>query len=139
LRQPDMHDAAERFTASPLLPRDEAGPVFAEPWQAQAFAMAVQLSAAGHFTWTEWATALGAQLQAAAERGEPDDGSRYFEHWLAALEQLVAEKKLTDLTALRERKAAWADAYRHTPHGHPVELGAKGRSTGLEAQNERVV
>lgn len=99
--------------------------MFAEPWQAQAFAIAVQLSAAGHFTWTEWTTALGAQFQAAAERGEPDDGSRYFEHWLAALEQLVAEKKLTDLTALVERKEAWADAYRHTPHGQPVELGAQ--------------
>jgi len=127
LSQPDAHAAAKRFAAAPLLPRDEGGPVFAEPWQAQAFAMAVQLSAAGHFTWTEWTTALGAQLQAAVGRGEPDDGSRYFEHWLAALEQLVAEKKLTDLTALRERKAAWADAYRHTPHGHPVELGAPCR------------
>ena len=127
MSQPNIHDAAERFTASPLLPRDEAGPVFTEPWQAQAFAMAVQLSATGHFTWTEWTTALGAQLQEAAERGEPDDGSRYFEHWLAALEQLVAEKKLTDLIALRERKAAWADAYRHTPHGHSVELGAPFR------------
>jgi len=127
LSQPDAHAAAKRFAAAPLLPRDEGGPVFAEPWQAQAFAMAVQLSAAGHFTWTEWTTALGAQLQAAVGRGEPDDGSRYFEHWLAALEQLVAEKKLTDLTALRERKAAWADAYRHTPHGHPVELGARFR------------
>ena len=104
MSQPDVPDAAERFAASPLLPRDEAGPVFAEPWQAQVFALAVQLSAAGHFTWTEWTTALGAQLQAAADRGEPDDGSRYFEHWLAALEQLVAEKQLTDLTALRERK-----------------------------------
>ena len=101
--------------------------MFAQPWQAQAFAMTVQLSAAGHFTWTEWTTALGAQLQAAVGRGEPDDGSRYFEHWLAALEQLVAEKKLTDLTALHERKAAWADAYRRTPHGHPVELGAQCR------------
>jgi nitrile hydratase accessory protein len=101
--------------------------VFAEPWQAQVFALAVQLSAAGHFTWTEWATALGAQLQAAAGRGEPDDGSRYFEHWLAVLEHLVAEKQLADLTALYERKAAWADAYRHTPHGHPVELRAKCR------------
>jgi len=127
LSQPDAHAAAKRFAAAPLLPRDEGGPVFAEPWQAQAFAMAVQLSAAGHFTWTEWTTALGAQLQAAVGRGEPDDGSRYFEHWLAALEQLVAEKKLTDLTALRERKAAWADAYRHTPHGHPIELGAQCR------------
>jgi nitrile hydratase accessory protein len=127
LRRPDAHAAAARFVVSPRLPRDAGGPVFAEPWQAQAFALAVQLSAAGHFTWTEWTTALGAQLQAAAERGEPDDGSRYFEHWLAALEQLVAEKQLTDLTALRERKAAWAAAYRHTPHGHPVELGAQGR------------
>jgi nitrile hydratase accessory protein len=89
--------------------------------------LAVQLSAAGHFTWTEWTTALGAQLHAAAARGESDDGSRYFEHWLAALEQLVAAKQLTDRTALRERKAAWAAAYRHTPHGHPVELGAQGR------------
>ena len=128
---PDVPDAAERFAASPLLPRDEAGPVFEDPWQAQAFALAVQLSAAGHFTWTEWTTALGAQLQAAADRGVPDDGSRYFEHWLAALEQLVTAKQLTDLTALRERKDAWADAYRHTPHGHPVELGALGRSPGL--------
>ena len=68
--------------------------MFAEPWQAQAFAMAVQLSAAGHFTWTEWTTALGAEHQASADRGEPDDGSRYFEHWLAALEHLVAEKQL---------------------------------------------
>jgi nitrile hydratase accessory protein len=93
--------------------------------------MAVQLSAAGHFTWTEWTTALGAHLQAAAHRGEPEDGSRYFEHWLAALEQLVAEKQLADRTALRARKAAWADAYRHTPHGQPVELGAQGRSTDL--------
>ena len=109
------------------MPRDQEGPVFAEPWQAQAFAMAVQLSAEGHFTWTEWATALGEQLQAAADRGEPDDGSRYFEHWLAALEQLVTEKKLTDLTALSERKEAWIDAYRHTPHGQPVELRAKIR------------
>ncbi len=123
----NANDAAERFVSSPLLPRDEGGPVFAEPWQAQAFAMAVQLSAEGHFTWMEWTTALGEQLQAAADRGEPDDGSRYFEHWLAALEQLVTDKKMTDLTALSERKEAWADAYRHTPHGQPVELGATFR------------
>jgi nitrile hydratase accessory protein len=127
LSQRDANDAAARFASSPLLPRDEEGPVFAEPWQAQAFAIAVRLSAEGHFTWTEWTAALGAQLQAAADRGDPDDGSRYFEYWLAALEQLVAEKKLTDLTALQKRKEAWADAYRHTPHGQPVELGARFR------------
>ncbi len=127
MSRPEANDTAERFSTSPLLPRDEEGPVFAEPWQAQAFAIAVQLSADGHFTWTEWTLALGEQLQAAVRRGEPDDGSRYFEHWVAALEHLVVDKKLTDLTVLGERKEAWAESYRHTPHGQPVELGAKSR------------
>jgi nitrile hydratase accessory protein len=106
----------------PKLPRGKDGPVFAEPWEAQAFALAVKLSEQGHFTWSEWAAALGAELEAAAERGAPDDGSHYYEHWLAALERLVTEKGLTDRAALAARKAAWADAYRHTPHGKPVEL-----------------
>ena len=96
--------------------------MFAEPWQAQAFALAVKLSEQGHFTWKEWAAALADELQAAAERGEPDDGSRYYEHWLAALERLVTAKGLADPAALVARKEAWADAYRNTPHGQPVEL-----------------
>ena len=111
----------------PKLPRDAGGPVFAEPWQAQAFAMAVRLSAQGHFTWKEWADTLAAELKAAADRGELDDGSRYYDHWLAALEKLVIAKQLTDSSALLARKEAWADAYRHTPHGKPVELAAAGR------------
>jgi nitrile hydratase accessory protein len=107
----------------PRLPRDEAGPVFAEPWQAQAFALAVKLSEQGHFTWKEWAAALADELKAAADRGEPDnDGSRYYQHWLTALERLVVAKKLTGRAALATRKKAWAEAYRHTPHGKPVEL-----------------
>lgn len=96
--------------------------MFAEPWQAQAFALAVRLSAQGHFTWKEWAAALAEELKAAADRGEPDDGTHYYEHWLAALERLVAAKGLANAAALRERKEAWADAYRHTPHGKPVVL-----------------
>lgn len=112
----------ERLQALPALPRGEDGPVFAEPWQAQAFALAVKLSEQGHFTWPEWAEALAGELKAAADRGEPDDGSRYYEHWLAALERLVTSKGLTDSDALHERKEAWADAYRHTPHGKPVAL-----------------
>jgi nitrile hydratase accessory protein len=111
-----------RLSALPPLPRDDGGPVFAEPWQAQAFALAVTLSDAGWFTWKEWASALAAELQAAADRGEPDDGSRYYEHWTAALEKLVQAKGLLDEAALIERKDAWADAYRHTPHGKPIEL-----------------
>ena len=118
----DSGVAAEQLASLPRLPRDDDGPVFAEPWQAQVFALAVRLSAQGHFTWSEWAAALAAQLKTAAERGEPDDGSRYYEHWLAALEQLVTEKKLTGSVELRERKAAWVDAYQRTPHGEPVTL-----------------
>ena len=99
--------------------------MFAEPWEAQAFALAVKLSEQGHFTWKEWAAALADELKAAADRGEPDDdGSHYYEHWLAALERLVTARGLTDPAALLARKEAWADAYRHTPHGKPVELAS---------------
>jgi len=120
---PDSAARPDRLAALPRLPRDAGGPVFAEPWEAQAFALAVKLSESGHFTWKEWAAALADELKAAADSGEPDDGSRYYYHWLAALERLVKEKGLADPAALAARKEAWADAYRHTPHGQPVELG----------------
>ena len=105
----------------PHLPVDEQGPVFVEPWQAQAFALAVKLSEQQHFTWTEWVTVLAAELKAAADRGEPDDGSHYYHHWLSALERLVITKGLFDSATLRARKEVWAEAYRRTPHGKPVE------------------
>ncbi len=110
------------FEHSQALPRDESGPVFDEPWQAQAFALAVRLSEQGLFTWKEWAETLASELAEAADRGEADDGSEYYHHWLAALERLVTAKGLVDVATLFERKEAWADAYRHTPHGQPVQL-----------------
>ena len=119
---PRSPTALDPFTALPSLPRGEDGPVFAEPWQAQAFALAVRLSSEGYFTWKEWASALAEELQSAADRGHPDDGSHYYEHWLAALERLVTSKGLTDRAELASRKEEWADAYRHTPHGQPVVL-----------------
>ena len=122
MSDPDRTPEAERLGDLPRLPRDEGGPVFAEPWQAQAFALAVKLSEQGHFTWKEWAAALADELQAAAKRGEPDDGSRYYEHWLTVLERLVTAKGLANPTALLRRKEAWTEAYRNTPHGKPVEL-----------------
>ena len=106
----------------PHLPFDEGGPVFAEPWQATAFALAVHLSSEGHFTWHEWAATLADELKLVAERGEPDDGSQYYQHWLAALERLVVAKRLTDPATLVAHKEAWAEAYQRTPHGKPVEL-----------------
>jgi nitrile hydratase accessory protein len=94
----------------------------AEPWQVQAFALAVELSEQGHFTWKEWAAALANELKAATSRGEPDDGSHYYDLWLVALEHLVTAKGLVDSAALARRKEAWMDAYRSTPHGVPVKL-----------------
>ena len=114
----------ERFQALPRLPQDNGEPVFAEPWQAQAFALAVKLSEQGCFTWKEWAAALANELKVAATRGEPDDGSHYYDHWLAALENLVTAKDLTNQASLLARKEAWAEACRRTPHGKPVELVA---------------
>ena len=105
--------------ALPKLPRDATGPVFAEPWQAQAFALALQLHAQGAFTWPEWAQALSARLHAA---GPDDDAARYYEHWLAALEDLVTAKRLAGSPELAARRDAWEDAYRRTPHGRPVHL-----------------
>ena len=122
LSQPNPVASSETLGVSPQLPRDDGGPVFAEPWQAQAFALAVKLSDLGYFTWKEWTAALAEELKSAADRGEPDDGSHYYEHWLATLERLVTAKGLSDPTALLARKEAWADAYRHTPHGKPVVL-----------------
>ncbi len=124
LSQSDPIREPESLAALPRLPRDAGGPVFAEPWQAQAFSLAVSLSAQGHFTWKEWAAALADELKAAASRGEPDDGSRYYHHWLAALERLVTAKGLSNPAALLARKESWAEAYRRTPHGKPVELSA---------------
>jgi nitrile hydratase accessory protein len=112
----------ERFQALPCLPQDNGEPVFAEPWQAQAFALAVKLSEQGCFTWKEWAAALANELKVAASRGEPDDGSHYYDHWLAALENLVTAKGLINQASLFARKEAWAEAYGRTPHGKPVEL-----------------
>jgi len=124
LSQPNPIRESADLAGLPPLPRDSDGPVFAEPWQAQAFALAVKLSEHGHFTWKEWAVALGEELKTAAARGEPDEGSRYYQHWLAALERLLTAKGLTDPAALVRRKEAWAEAYRRTPHGKPVELVA---------------
>lgn len=104
---------------------DDGEPVFAEPWQAQAFAMAVQLHAKGLFTWPEWAAALADQIKRAQAAGDPDTGETYYHHWLAALERLVAEKGAASSLELSERRDAWDRAARATPHGQPIVLGAE--------------
>ena len=122
--------AKDRAPDLAALPRDEAGtPVFQAPWEAQAFAMAVRLHEAGHFTWTEWAERLAQAIKRAQAAGDPDRGDTYYHHWLAALEGLVAEKGLIGTDELRQRKADWDAAARATPHGQPIELH-RGRAGG---------
>ena len=108
----------------PALPRDAGGPVFAEPWQAHAFALAVRLSEAGCFSWAEWATVLAEEIRAAQARGDPDLGQTYYHHWLQALERLCVAKGLVSEAGLGRRREEWRQAYLHTPHGKPIELAA---------------
>jgi nitrile hydratase accessory protein len=106
------------------IPRNDAGPVFREPWEAQAFALALALHERGVFTWKEWATTLGDEIKKAQAAGDPDTGETYYLHWLATLERLVAEKGLADPDLLARTKDAWQHACSRTPHGTPIELRA---------------
>jgi len=117
LNRPDL------LGALPEIPRDAEGPVFREPWEAQAFAMAVALHERGAFAWTEWAAALAVEIKAAQAAGDPDTGETYYRHWLAALEKLVAEKSLASRSELAVRRDQWDRAARATPHGQPIALG----------------
>jgi nitrile hydratase accessory protein len=112
----------ELLRALPAIPRDAEGPVFREPWEAQAFAMALALHEGGAFGWSEWAAALAAEIKAAQAAGDPDSGETYYRHWLAALEKLLAAKALTSRTELAKRRDQWDRAARATPHGRPIEL-----------------
>jgi nitrile hydratase accessory protein len=115
--------AAQRATeAVPSIPRDAEGPVFREPWEAQAFAMALALHSRGLFTWPEWAATLGEEIKRAQAAGDPDTGETYYRHWLAALERLVAAKGVTDAPTLARYREAWDHAADRTPHGMPIEL-----------------
>ncbi len=118
--------AARRAAESvPGIPCDAEGPVFREPWEAQAFAMAVALQERGVFTWTEWAAMLGEEIKAAQRGGDPDTGETYYHHWLAALERIVAYKGVADRTTLTRYHDAWDRAADRTPHGMPIELSSK--------------
>lgn len=115
--------AARRATeAVPGIPRDEHGPVFREPWEAQAFAMALALQQRGLFTWSEWATALGQEIKRAQTAGDPDTGDTYYRHWLATLERLVTDKGVASEETLGRYREAWDRAADRTPHGRPIEL-----------------
>src|SRR6202451_3082046 len=106
----------------PLNRNDESGPVFRAPWEAESFALAMQLNERGLFTWTEWAAALGDEIKKAQAAGDPDPGETYYLHWLATLERIVAAKGLADAAVLARTPAAWQRARARTPHRTPIEV-----------------
>lgn len=123
------HAGAPRANATPPadlfsdLPRNGNEPVFREPWEAKAFAMAVELHASGLFTWPEWAQALSGAIRDAQAEGDPDCGDSYYRHWLTALEAIVVTRAVVTTEGLAERREAWHRAAAATPHGEPIELG----------------
>ncbi len=121
-----MTDAAAlRATQSvQSIPRTAEGPVFREPWEAQAFALALSLHEQGLFTWPEWAATLGDEIKKAQAAGDPDTGETYYHHWLNTLERIVAEKGVTTAQQLDRTRDAWEHACERTPHGTPIELRA---------------
>lgn len=116
-------EAAQRVLRQVASVPQECGePVFREPWEAQAFAMALALHERGLFTWPEWAATLSAEIKRAQEGGDPDTGGTYYRHWLNALERLVAEKGVASQETLTHYRNAWDHAADRTPHGAPIEL-----------------
>ena len=118
----DPAAARHATQAVPGIPCDAEGPVFREPWEAQAFALTLSLYDRGLFTWPEWAATLGAEIKRAQAAGDPDTGETYYRHWLAALERIVADKGVTDAETLQRYFHAWDHAADRTPHGKPIEL-----------------
>jgi nitrile hydratase accessory protein len=112
----------QAIAAVPGIPRGPEGPVFREPWEAEAFAMAVALHERGLFAWSEWTAVLADEIKRAQAKGDPDTGETYYRHWLAALERIVAEKGVTDAEALARYRDAWDHAADRTPHGAPIVL-----------------
>ena len=106
----------------PGIPTDAEGPVFREPWEAQAFAMTLALHDRGLFTWPEWTATLAQEIKRAQAAGDPDRGDTYYRHWLNALERIVAAKGITDAATLARYHDAWDRAADRTPHGKPIEL-----------------
>ena len=116
-------EAASRASAAVAsIPTDLDGPVFREPWEAHAFAMALALHERGSFTWDEWAAGLALEIETAVVAGDPDSGDTYYQHWLRTLERMIVEKGLASSEALDRYREAWDRAADRTPHGQPIDL-----------------
>ena len=114
--------ASTVLQAVPSIPKDDEGPVFSEPWEAEVFAMTLSMHEQGVFTWKEWAAMLSNSIRKAQQQGDPDLGDTYYSHWLTALEHMIVQKRIGSRSQLDQLRNEWDHAARSTPHGQPIEL-----------------
>jgi nitrile hydratase accessory protein len=126
----EREGAPRAIVELPGLPCDAQGPVFAEPWQAQAFALTLRLHERGVFGWPDWARYLSEAIRDAQAAGDPDLGDTYYVHWVTALERLLRDRGIAAPLALAGLRQAWRVAAEATPHGQPVRLNAAARRLG---------
>lgn len=115
--------ASPDLAALPALPRDEGGPLFREPWEARAFALAIGLHERGAFSWPEWVAVLSDEIAGGRDRAAEDPADAYYRQWLSALERILREKGVVREGAVGEGaerivEAALSKADHHHHHGH---------------------
>jgi nitrile hydratase len=88
------------MTGPVALPRKNGELVFDEAWQGRIFGMTVAMSHEATFAWREFQAHLIDEIAHAEREGE---STSYYERWLHAFEQLLADKGLIDAAALAER------------------------------------
>jgi nitrile hydratase accessory protein len=99
-------------------PRANGELVFAEPWQSRAFGMAVTLYDAGRFGWPQFQAALVARIAAWEADPPPDECWSYYQHWLGALEDVLASNGTVAAAEINHRAATLAER----PAGHDHDL-----------------
>ncbi len=102
--------------------RLDGEPVFDEPWQAQALAMADTLIDNGVISATLWSDMLGSELKKAQSLDADDDMTTYYKAALQALELLLDQQTSVSASEVSDKRDAWERAYLATPHGQPVIL-----------------
>jgi nitrile hydratase accessory protein len=119
-----MLDNLSGLQQSAPLPQDSGDSFyFDEPWQAQAFAITLELNRQGHFSWTEWVAVFSKEIQ--THPATPEEGHiiGYYRQWLTALETIMAQRGISQSPEIEIAQERWRSAYLHTQHGRPIELG----------------
>jgi nitrile hydratase accessory protein len=127
-------DACANPGSEPLPFGDDGEPVFAEPWQAQAFVSTVALSQGGLFSWKRWVEVFAAEIAARPQVASESAADAYFRQWLSALERLLDSLGVASHKDIVQTQEHWRRSYINTPHGHPVEFGRHWPAPGPELE-----